>query len=293
MRIVFVGSVLFSRSMLESLVSEGANIVGLITRKKSKFNADYTDISDIAINKNIPYMFVDDINGVSCINWVEQLMPDVIFCFGWSFLIKKPFLSIAPLGVIGFHPTLLPFNRGRHPLIWAKALGLNESGTTFFFMDEGADTGDILDQMRFVIEFEDDALSLYQKMTNNAIIQVKKFLPNLQSGTIPRQTQIGEGNYWRKRDSSDGLIDFRMSSVAIINLIRALTKPYVGAHCIYNGEEVKIWKAELFQSKFDNFEPGKVISHIDNAVIVKTSDGAIQLKEHDFLDLPKINTYIR
>jgi methionyl-tRNA formyltransferase len=293
MRIVFVGSVLFSRSMLELLVSEGANIVGVITRKNSSFNADYNDISDVAIKENIPYAYVDDINGLSCITWVEQLIPDVIFCFGWSFLIKKPFLSIAPMGVIGFHPTLLPYNRGRHPLIWAKVLGLNESGTTFFFMDEGADTGDILDQKSFLIEFEDDALSLYQKMTNNATLQVKNFLPKLQSGTFTRHIQIGQGNNWRKRNSNDGSIDFRMSSVAIINLIRALTTPYAGAHCIYNGAEVKIWKAELFQTDFYNCEPGKVIGHINDAVIVKTSDGAVQLNKHDFVDLPKLNTYIR
>jgi len=293
MRIVFVGSVLFSRSMLELLVSEGANIVGVITRKNSSFNADYTDISDIAIRKNIPYTYVDNINGPSCITWVEQLIPDVIFCFGWSFLIKKPFLSIAPMGVIGFHPTLLPLNRGRHPLIWAKALGLNKSGTTFFFMDEGADTGDILDQMSFDIYFEDDALSLYNKMISNATIQVKNFLPKLQSRTFQRRKQIGQGNNWRKRDRLDGLIDFRMSSNAIINLIRALTKPYVGAHCIYNGEEIKIWRAELTNFDIDYFEQGKVVSHKDGAVIVKTSDGAIQLTDHEFIELPKVNTYIR
>ena len=31
------------------------------------------------------------------------------------------------MGVVGFHPALLPNNRGRHPLIWAKALGLDKS----------------------------------------------------------------------------------------------------------------------------------------------------------------------
>ena len=48
-----------------------------------------------------------------------------------SNLIKKELLNLTPLGVIGFHPSLLPQNKGRHPLIWAKALGLKKSGTTF------------------------------------------------------------------------------------------------------------------------------------------------------------------
>ena len=54
-------------------------------------------------------------------------------------------------------------NRGRHPLIWAKVLGLKKSGTTFF-MDEGVDTGDVLDQKEFEIIPEDTAADLYQKM---------------------------------------------------------------------------------------------------------------------------------
>ncbi|MFQ8877714.1 MAG: hypothetical protein ACLR7N_03875 [Roseburia hominis] len=43
------------------------------------------------------------------------------------------------------------------------------------------------------------------------------------------------GNVWRKRGKRDGEIDWRMSSRAIYNLVRALTKPYVGAHFVYRG----------------------------------------------------------
>jgi methionyl-tRNA formyltransferase len=63
------------------------------------------------------------------------------FCLGWSNLLKAEILKAAPLGVIGFHPAALPANRGRHPLIWALGLGLDETATTFFFMDKGADRG--------------------------------------------------------------------------------------------------------------------------------------------------------
>ena len=52
------------------------------------------------------------------------------------------------MGILGYHPSLLPFNRGRHPIIWALALGLKETGSTFFFMDENADTGDIVSQKK-------------------------------------------------------------------------------------------------------------------------------------------------
>ena len=91
---------------------------------------------------NIPVRYTPSINSEEVIGWISDLAPDVIFCFGWSQLFKKKLLNIASLGVIGFHPALLPANRGRHPLIWSLILGLKETGSSFFFMDEGADSGD-------------------------------------------------------------------------------------------------------------------------------------------------------
>jgi methionyl-tRNA formyltransferase len=293
MRIVFIGAVYFSKIMLETIIEKGAQVVGVVTKNESSFNSDFSDLSIIAKENGIPYFYVHDINEQSSLLWIKQMTPDIIFCFGWSSLIKKDLLNIPPMGVVGFHPTLLPSNRGRHPLIWAKVIGLKKSGTSFFFMDEGADTGDLLDQKEFDILFEDDAASLYNKMTDNAIHQVEYFLPKLQENKYPRIKQVGLGNTWRKRVASDGLIDFRMNSKTICNLIRGLTKPYVGAHCVYKGEEIKVWESEVSFTDQINSEPGKVLDLISENIIVKTSDGAISLTRHDFLTLPKIGTYIK
>lgn len=293
MRIIFIGSVYFSKVMLEKLISLNANIVGIITKQRSAFNSDFEDLSFIAHKYNIPSNYVQNINDVSCYEWARSLNPDVIFCFGWSNLIKKDILNLCPLGVIGFHPALLPYNRGRHPLIWAKVLGLTKSGTSFFFMDEGADTGDILDQKKFEILFEDTAATLYQKMINNALEQVESFLPKLQNGTYIRVKQNSSGNTWRKRSISDGLIDFRMTSEAICNLVRGLTKPYSGAHCVFDGEEIKIWEVELDYFNKENIEPGKVLEVSGKIVKVKTFNGAITITDHDFSTIPQLGSYIR
>lgn len=208
---------------------------------------------------------------------------------------KKEVLDICTMGVIGFHPTLLPYNKGRHPLIWAKALGLKKSGSTFFFMDEGADTGDILSQKEFLINIEDDANVLYNKLVENALEQIEEFCDQLETGNYKRIKQDkSKGNTWRKRDKKDGKIDFRMSTLAICNLTRALTKPYVGAHVEYNGIEIKIWgvESDCIDSKNDNIEPGKVLSILKNKVKVKTGDSAIWLVNHEFIELPEVGTYI-
>lgn len=293
MRIVFIGCVKFSKVTLEKLITLKADIVGIVTKSTSSFNSDFFDLTDIAIENQIPFKTVNDINHPNNVKWINELNPDIIFCFGWSSLIKSSLLQLAPMGVLGYHPALLPENRGRHPLIWAKVLGLNESGSTFFFMDENADTGEILDQKSFPIFFEDDAETLYEKMLKVALAQIVDFLPLLNKNQYPRvpQNQFS-GNVWRKRGKNDGLIDFRMTTNSICNLVRGLTKPYVGAHCSFNGEDIKIWKVKPGNSVDVNLEPGKVLANDKKIIEVKTSDGSILILEHEFKYLPQINNYI-
>lgn len=293
MKVIFIGSVQFSKDCLIRLIELNADIVGVVTKKESKFNSDFSDLSIIAKENNIPFLFCDNINKSENINWVRSLNPDIIFCLGWSSLIKKELLDLPKLGVLGFHPAALPYNRGRHPIIWALVLGLKKTASTFFFMDEGADTGDIVSQKEIEIDSTDDACTLYNKITTIALLQIEEILVSLKEGTIERKQQNGnEGNSWRKRDKSDGLIDFRMTSQMINNLIKALTKPYIGAHISYNGNEYKVWKSSPQECNDINIEPGKILEIKDNSILVKTSDAAIWIESHEILDLPHINEYL-
>ncbi len=296
MRIFFIGCVHFSRIMLDTILKiPGTEVVGIATKSKSKFNADHSDLSDLAISNNISWNYVKDINDEHIVNWISDLKPDIIFCFGWSSLIKLPLLKLPPMGVIGYHPAKLPQNRGRHPIIWALALGLSESASTFIKLDEGADSGDILSQNMIKISDEDDAYSIYEKLINEAKNQVLEFLPLLTNGNVIWKKQNHElANIWRKRYSKDGEIDFRMNSGTIFNLVRALTRPYVGAHILHNGNEIKVWKTKIGKSAPQNDEPGKVLSIGENGEIcVKTSDSSIWLVVHEFKVLPIANEYIQ
>jgi len=279
LRVVFIGAVEFSAKCLEVILSSNAQVVGVCTLKESKFNADHQDLLPMADEFDIPCLYVEDINSDRSVKWIKDKNPDVIFCFGWSRLLKQKILHIAPLGVIGFHPTALPANRGRHPLIWALCLGLEKTASTFFFMDEGADSGDILSQFEVTIESSDDAMSLYQKVTQTALSQISDFIPLLENRCYVRTKQDHEkANYWRKRGNKDGEIDWRMSANSIYNLVRALTKPYIGAHFTKNGEEIKVWKvAVLMDEKNQDIEPGKVFMSRLSKPVVKCGNGSLIL----------------
>lgn len=278
MRIIFIGTVEFSQRALERLIAMNAEIVGVCTLQESKFSADHVDLSIIAESHGIPWFYAEDINSVGALNWIQSKSPDVIFCFGWSRLLKQDLLRLAPLGVVGFHPAALPANRGRHPLIWALVLGLKKTASTFFFMDAGADSGDILSQREIIIDDEDDARNLYDKVTQTALEQIDEFVPQLAVGEFKRQKQNQLlASTWRKRGGADGKIDWRMSATTIHNLVRGLSKPYVGAHFVVNGQEIKVWKTTVVSGVPQNIESGKVLPHTGSKPVVKCGDEAICL----------------
>lgn len=98
-----------------------------------------------------------------------------------------------------------------------------------------------------------------------------------------RKQDLSIGNTWRKRTKMDGVIDWRMSSRAIYNLVRALSRPYAGAHFNYKDSEYKVWKCEEFvEESFKNIEPGKVIRYVsDTNFYVKAYDNLIHITECD------------
>lgn len=278
MRILFIGSVAFSAHALRELIAMHAKIVGVCTLKESSFNADHADLTSIAKNAGIPTFYAQNLESPESLQWIRGHKPDVIFCFGWSRLIKAPLLGLPPMGVVGFHPAALPANRGRHPLIWALVLGLRETASTFFVMDEDADSGDLLSQTRVPIYESDDAADLYERVTEIAITQLREFVPRLAAGKIQRIPQDHRfANVWRKRSPVDGRIDWRMAAESIHNLVRGLTQPYVGAHFVYENQPIKVWKTVIVADTPANLEPGKVVSVEDDAIVVKAGIGAIRL----------------
>lgn len=281
MNIVFIGAVDFSRHCLEEILKNNGKISGIISSYNSGINSDYSDLSDIAQKYNIPFLLTEDINSNDTEEWIIDKKPDIIFCFGWSRLIKKRLLNLPPMGILGVHPALLPANRGRHPIIWAIALGLKKSGLTFFFMDEGADSGPILSQKEFEISETENASDVYEKIKTLASIQIKEFLPLLERNTYEVFAQDNsKSNYLRKRTVKDGIIDWRMPSRGILNLVRALYKPYPGAEIKIKDKTYKIWKAEeSLKNLPQNTEPGKVVEIEKSMPVVKTGDTSIKILE--------------
>ena len=287
-RVVFVGAVEFSRHCLEAVLENHGDVVAVITiaKKQSGIHSDYADFSGLAAAHGIPVYEVEDINRTDNVELIESLCPDVIFVFGWSRLISREILDIPPLGCIGVHPALLPRNRGRHPIVWALVEGLEESGLTFFYLEDRADSGDILWQKAFPISLQDDAQSVYEKIKSLASGAIKEFLPQLEAGNTPRIPQDDSlATYWRKRTQKDGEIRWGAPAMTIYNLIRGLTRPYVGAHTYTEGQVIKVWKAKLPPSppplQAAALGSGIVLGVYQDSFDVTTGDGYLTVCDYE------------
>lgn len=283
MRAIFVGTVKLSYVLLDTLLRRKVMIVGVITTKNNKFNSDYADLSIICRKNKIPVLYSKNINSYQSVKWIKNKKPNFIFCFGWSQIIGKEILNIPDGGIIGYHPSMLPKNRGRHPLIWALANGQKSTGSTFFKMDSGTDTGDIISQKKLIISDKDDSSSLYKKIEILSKKQLNKILNEIKKGKLtPIKQNVKNSNYLRKRNVDDGKIDWRMNAVDIHNLVRALARPYVGAHFISKNKIFKVWKSQISNEKIGKYaEPGRVLQIKNNKVLIKCNRSIIALIEID------------
>ena len=279
-KIIFIGSVILSTKFLETILKlkKLIFVAGIISDSKNKFNSDFVDLNQTS-KKKIPFFKTSNINSKTTFKWINKIDPDYIFCFGYSQLIKDPILKKYKGRIVGFHPSSLPIARGRNPIIWSILLNKNYSGTNFFQINKKPDAGDIIDHCEIRIKKNMNASDLYSKIIKTGQkripIMLKKLL--LKKKLIKNISKIN----LRKRKSGEEVVDWRMSNKFIHNLVRALSKPYVGAYFIYKKKKYLLEKTSLVKLKSikeSNYEYGRIVKIFkDKSFIIKCGEGFLKV----------------
>jgi methionyl-tRNA formyltransferase len=113
--------------------------------------------------------------------------PDLIIVAGWRRLIPPDILAIAP--TIGFHSAKLPEYPGRAPVYWALVRGDSHTENTLLYLDEGVDSGDIIDSRTIALAQDMTPELVYQHMARTAAEMLTEHLPGILDGTAPRTPQ--------------------------------------------------------------------------------------------------------
>jgi methionyl-tRNA formyltransferase len=217
------------RTVEELGVGRLAGVVGASNRA-----SDWDALQAIARGRNVPFLLQPlRSKPVECATFGDRLRgidADVFLVSSYSMILPRDYLMMPPLGTVNVHAALLPEYRGANVLNWVLVNGERETGVTVHYMDEGIDTGDIILQRRLVINIDDTACTLRDKLMDMLPGMVREVMAMLASGVCPRRAQESDrAKHWPRRRPDDGRIDWRWPAERIYNLIRALVKPWPGA----------------------------------------------------------------
>ena len=153
MKIIFISGVIFGHEVLSHILKHNQKISLVFSYNDSKkeIYSDYKSFDDITKKYGISNIKVNKINDVENFELIKNIKPDLILVMGWSQLLDEKILELPLIGTIGSHPTELPKYRGRAPIPWSILKNLKKSALTFFWINNGVDNGDLLDQKFFEI----------------------------------------------------------------------------------------------------------------------------------------------
>jgi len=258
---------------LQELLEQGAHVSAVFTHEDSSSEEIWFEsVRELAISRQIP-CYTTDVNLPENIELLRGIAPDFLFSFYYRSMINIEILDIPKKGALNLHGSLLPKYRGRVPVNWAVIRGETETGATLHYMVEKPDAGDIVAQERVSIDFADTALDVFHKVTEAAVLIIRRAWPRLLTGTALRVAMdLSVGCYFGGRKPSDGLIDWGKSSTEIYNLIRGVTHPYPGAFTFLDGKKVLIWRA---MPKSGLGRAGEVLS--EQPLLVGTGNGVLEV----------------
>jgi len=279
MRVAFLVSGSLGETVLSHFIPR-LNISFVLTDKNS------TGIIELCDKNNILF-YAGNPRDEKINSFISGLECDVMASVNYLFLIESKIIQLAKGLCFNIHGSLLPKYRGRTPHVWAIINGETKTGITAHLIDEGCDTGAIINQIIVDIEPEDTGAIVLEKYKKLYIPLVESVLKSYQESSLEFKAQDEtKATFFGKRTPEDGRIDWNWSVDRVINWIRAQTYPYPGAFVMYKDERVIVDKATRSDHGFHfQMKNGTILSTFP--IVVKCATGAIQLDEvrdahHDF-----------
>ncbi len=290
LRVAFLGTPSFAVPTLEAILRAGYQVVGVATQpdrpagrggKATRPPA----VKEAALEHGLPLWQGDRDEARSSLGRLIRVWgADVAVVVAYGVLLPREVLAAPRLGCINLHASLLPDYRGAAPIQRALMDGRTITGVSVIQMDEGMDTGDILAQREIEISSDDTAGSLHDRLSTIGADLVVHVLDLLARGSAAPRPQPGGPRPTAPRlTPEDEVVDWNRSAQDIALKVRALD-PTPGAHTVFRGERVKLWKVEPAPGPAGRtpagrapVRPGEVVSAGEEGLVVATGRGLLTL----------------
>ncbi len=278
MRIVFMGTPDYAAVTLQKLIDKKYDIAAVFAQpdkpvgRKQILTPPATKV--IAEQNGIPVYQPKTLRDGEAYSILSEKNPDVIVVVAYGKILPKEILDLPKYGCINGHASLLPRLRGASPIQWAIVTGETKTGISTMLMDEGMDTGDILETVVTDIGNEETAEELFDRLAVMSADLMVSTLQKAQLGELtPQKQNEAEATYAPIIKKEMAHIDFTKTADEICNAVRGFYS-WPCAFCFINGKRIKVIKAK--KSNLTAKECGVVIDS-DNKLVISCNDGSVEL----------------
>ncbi len=307
MKIIFWGTPRYAAENLIHLVNAGYEVIAVVTqpdRKRSRGNKlTPTPVKKTAIDFGITVYETKSISkDLNTMNKLFNLNADVYIVVAFGQILPKEILDHPPLGCWNSHASLLPKWRGAAPIQWTIINDDSKTGVCIMSMEEGLDTGPVIELEATDICDTDNLDILTNRLCNISSRLLVKSIENimktkgldkcqrlLQLNAIDQSKLFGNPSYARQLKKDDYIVNWNQKARVVIKKILGL---YPNAYTFFNSKRIKLLDIYSFENSnhsisnqyFDDINltdkiPGEILM-IKNqyGIVVMTKDYPILIK---------------
>ena len=284
MKVVFMGTPDFAVETLEAIVGAGHEVAAVVTQPdKPKGRGGVMAMSPVkecALRHGLTVLQPLKARTPEFVDEIKAINPDVIVVVAFGQIIPSEIIHMPKYGCINVHASLLPKYRGASPIQWTVLDGCEYSGVTTMLMDEGIDTGDILETATVKLDEKETGGSLFDRLSLVGAKLLVETLDKAEAGQLhPVKQDDSQSSYVRMMDKSFGLMDFTQPVEILERKVRALN-PWPSAFTHMDEKLLKIWDATVIQdNNVKAGDYGKVKTDGKTCFMVACDGGYLSVNE--------------
>ena len=281
LRIIFMGTPDFAAVALKAIKDHTQHDITAVysqpPRPKGRGQTmQFSPVHTLAENYNIPVFNPVNFKAKEEIQQFISHDADVAIVAAYGLLLPKAILEAPSLGCINIHASLLPRWRGAAPIQRAIMAGDSKTGISLMQMDEGLDTGPVIDIQNLSISSDTTATYLHDALADLGGSMITQCLNTIaKTGEISSVPQVDTDTCYAKMlKKEEGHIDWTQDSSVIERHIRALN-PWPGTYSFLADEKrIKILEAQIAEAKQESVDSGTLLSEEG---LVACGKGCLQL----------------
>ena len=296
LRIVFMGTPEFAVGILDTILKNNYEVVGVITAADKPAGRGqklkYSAVKEYALANNLTLLQPLNLKDETFLAELKALNANLQTVVAFRML-PKVVWEMPSLGTFNLHASLLPNYRGAAPINWAIINGETKTGVTTFFIDDKIDTGAMILSSEIPIDETENAGHLHDRLMELGSQTVIDTLALIEKGSVSTVIQKDTANTRTayKLNKENCKIDWTKSAQEINNLIRGLS-PHPAAWS-YFGDKNEEWNVKLYEAKIiteeHNYAVGSLIC-TKKEMRVAVKKGFIQILTLQFPGKKKMNT---